>query len=149
MTEISKEILIEASVEKIYNYVSEPKNIPQFWPGVLEIKNVKLLTNGGYSYLWTYKAAGIRFTGKGEGVDVTPNLRLISKNIGIIESLIAFTFRSIDHQTKVTLTVNYLIQLPVIGQLSQNTFVKIYEPTVEMVLNNLKTKFETKPEDLK
>jgi len=149
MTEISDEILIEAPLEKIYNYVSEPSNIPQFWPGVLEVTNVKLLPNGGYSYLWTYKAAGMRFTGKGQGVDIAPNSRLISKNIGIVESLIAFTFCSIDHQTKVTLTVNYLVHLPMIGQLTQNTFAKIYEPTVKMVLNNLKTKFENKPEDLK
>ena len=36
-------------VEKIFRYLNDPSNWPEFWPSLVEVTNLQLLPNGGYS----------------------------------------------------------------------------------------------------
>ena len=61
MPKVENEVVINAPVHEIYDYVSKTSNLTQIWPSLLEITHETLLPNGGYSYRWKYKMAGIRF----------------------------------------------------------------------------------------
>ncbi len=50
MAKLESSILISAPMEKVFEYASNPVNQPEFWPSLIEVKNVKELPNGGYSY---------------------------------------------------------------------------------------------------
>jgi len=143
MASIYKETIINAHLDKIYDYVSQPINSLEFWPDLIEIKHLKLLPDGGYSYRWKYKILNIIFRGTGECISLVPRGWIITRNTGGIDCTITYTFRSLDYKTKVTLTVEYQVHVPVLGRLSEESIVKMNNQKVETVLNNLRKKFET------
>ena len=96
MPKVENEVVINAPVHQIYDYVSKTSNLPQIWPSLLEITHETLLPNGGYSYRWKYKMAGIRLSGIGECIQIEPNALLISKNIGDFESIVNFRFQLLE-----------------------------------------------------
>jgi ligand-binding SRPBCC domain-containing protein len=142
MPKVDNEIIINAPVEEIFNYVSQPSNLQQIWPSLVEITNQTSLPNGGYHYCWVYKMAGIHFSGIGECSDLKPNLMLASKNHGTIDSIVSFKFLSIGGRTKVTLTIDYQVPMPLLGQLTEMIILKMNAKEVGLILDNLRIRFE-------
>ena len=142
MATTDKEIMIKAPVEKIFNFVLKPSNLLQIWPSLIDIKNERLLPNGGYSAKWMYKMGGIHFHGASEVTDIHPNCWFTSNTRGAVESTITWTFRSKENQTRVTLTVDYRVPLTVIGRLTEIIIIKMNDKEAELVLDNLRIKLE-------
>jgi len=141
MAKVDKEILVEASIEKIFGYINEPSNWPEFWPSLVEIKDVKSLPNSGYSGRWVYKMLGIRFEGTGEYTQIVPNKFFVIETKGGIKSTIAWTFRSWENKTRVTLTIEYKVPLPLLGKLAEAIIVKMNEHEADLIMANLQTRF--------
>ncbi len=142
MPKVDNEVIINAPVDHIFGYVSQPSNLKQIWPSLIEINNEQLLPNGGYSYHWVYKMTGIRFSGAGECIEMKPNLVLASRNIGAIESTVYFRFLSIGNRTKVSLAIDYLVPMPLLGQLTEIIILKMNAKEVGLILDNLRIRFE-------
>jgi outer membrane protein assembly factor BamA len=81
----------------MFSYVNKPVNLPQISPSLIEIKNEKLLPQGGYSFRWTYKMIGSPMAGKAEYTDISPDFWFYRKIQGVVDSLITWTFRSQRH----------------------------------------------------
>ena len=139
---VNNEVVIDAPLEKIFNYVSQPSNLLQIWPSLVEITNLKLLPNGGYSYQWKYKVGGIHFSGKGECIEYINNLWLISRNTGAFDSTVTFTFRAKGNQTKVTLTIDYQLPLRRLTRLGETIILKMKEKEAKLIMDNLRIIFE-------
>ena len=144
MPVVDKEIVIEAPKEEIFRFVSIPCNLPKIWPGLIEIKNEKLLPNGGYRFRWLYKIFVVPLTVIGECVDIAPNLWLSAKTYGAIDSLNTWTFRSKGEQTRVTMTIDYRIPSPLSGRLAENTIVNTANREAEVILANLRARFDNR-----
>jgi uncharacterized membrane protein len=142
MPKVDSEIIINAPVQEIFDYVSQPSNLQQIWPSLVEITNQTLLPNGGYHYSWVYKMAGIHFNGTGECIDIKPNLVLASKNHGMIDSIVSFKFLSIGIRTKVSLTIDYQVPMPLLGQLTEMIILKMNAKEIGLILDNLRIRFE-------
>jgi uncharacterized membrane protein len=142
MPKVDNEVIINAPVDEIFGYVSQPSNLKQIWPSLIEINNEQLLPNGGYSYHWVYKMTGIRFSGAGECIEMKPNLVLASRNIGAIESTVYFRFLSIGGRTKVSLAIDYQVPMPLLGQLTEIIILKMNAKEVGLILDNLRIRFE-------
>jgi len=141
---IDKEFIIEAPPGKIFNFVIRLNNLTKLWPSLMEIKNEKLLSNGGYCADWKYKMAGIQLKGKSECVEVIADKWFSVKIDGSVDCLMTWTFRSKDGiRTKVTFTADYHISLPLINRLASNVIVKMNERESEVVLDNLREILET------
>lgn len=138
MPKVDNEVIINASVEKIFNFVSQPSKLQQIWPSFVEITNEKLLSNGGYSYRWKYKMFGIHFTGIGECIDLKPNRLLTSKNIGDIDSTVTFTFQSTGIRTRVTLAIDYVVPTSLLGRVTDNIILKMNTKEAGLILDNLR-----------
>ena len=69
MIKIVESIYIEASPEKICDYLINPSNLPKYWPNIAKITDIKELPNEGYSTRWFYRMGPLQFTGTGETVD--------------------------------------------------------------------------------
>ena len=107
----------------------------------MEITDVQSLPNGGYSARWVYKMAGMRFKGEGEYTDVVPNHWLVIKTKGGISSTITWTFRSIGNRTRVTLTIEYKVPIPLLGKLAEAIVVKMNEQEADLIMHNLQFRF--------
>jgi len=80
MAKINKDIMINAPLEKIFDFVDNPDNLGQIWPSLLLVKNKQLLANGGSSFEYLYKMAGKQLEGTAEYTDRVANswLRALS-----------------------------------------------------------------------
>jgi len=139
---IDKDIIINAPLEKIFDYVNKPSNLPRISPSLIEINNEKMLPAGGYSFRWMYKMIGVHMEGKAEYTDIIPNFWFSCKTHGVVDSSISWTFRAKGTQTRVTLTIDYRIPMQLISRLSVNTISETNEKEAELILDNLKTIIE-------
>jgi uncharacterized membrane protein len=138
MASVDKEIMVNAPLEKIYNFLIKPSSLMQIWPSLIEVKNEQLLPNGGYSAKWVYKMAGIYLKGKAECTDVVHNQWFSVKVEGAVDCTMTWTFRTKDNiVTKVTITLDYKVHFPLLNRLAEIIIVKMNEHEAELVLANL------------
>jgi uncharacterized membrane protein len=142
MAKIEKTILINAPVERVFEFMSKPENLPEIWPSLQEVRNVQSLPNGGYCYDWTYKMAGVHFDGKAEWTEFVKNQRIINKNESGIPSTFTWSYQAEDSGTRVTVNVDYTIPGAVLGKLAEPIIHKMNEHEAETVLANLKARME-------
>lgn len=141
MMAIDREVLIEAPIELIFDYVSDPRNLPEFWSSLIKIKDVECLPNSGYSARWLYKMAGMYFSGTAEYSKISPNSFFVIKTKGDIKSTITWTFRSRENITRVTLTIEYKIPIPLLGKLAEAIILKINAQEADLMMANLQARF--------
>ena len=142
MAKLENSITINAPVEKIFNYISDQTHLPEIWPSLVEITDMKQLPNGGSSNRWKYKMAGIHLSGTSEDIEYEANQRLVSKTKGGVDSIQTWTFQPEDGGTKVTFGVEYTIPVPVLGKLAEAIIVKMNEREGKTLLENLKVIME-------
>ena len=141
MVKLEKEVTIRAPLEKIFSYINEPSNLSEFWPSLIEINNVKSLPNGGYRVRYVYKMAGLRLAGTGEYTQIIPNQFIAIETSGGISSMIAWTFRSMENLTRVTLTIDYKVPIPLLGKLAEAIIVKMNDQEGDLIMANLRARF--------
>ena len=142
MTTVKDSIKINAPVEKVFEYASKPENLLEIWPSVVEVKNVKELPNGGHSWEWVYKMAGMRFNGTSVDTEHVVNERTVSISTGGVESTITWMFEPEDDGTKMTTLTEYKIPVPLLGKLAEAFIVKVNENESNTILTNLKARME-------
>ena len=140
MASIKSSITINAPVEKVFEY-TKPENLPEVWPSLVEVKNVKELPNGGYSWDWVYKMAGVNFYGSSKHVEFVDNVRTVSQSTGI-ESTITWSYEPEGSGTKMTTETEYKIPVPLLGKVAEAFIVKMNENESETILANLKARLE-------
>ena len=143
MAKVDKEVWIEAPLETIFDYISYPSNMPEFWPSLMEITDVQSLPNGGYSARWVYKMLGLRFEGKAEYTRIALNEFFVIDIKGGIKSTIVWTFRSREDKTRVTFTVEYKVPIPLLGKLAEAIITKMNDSEADLIMDNLQTRFMT------
>ena len=142
MAKVEKTITINAPVEKVCGYINVPTNLPEIWPSMVEAKDVQPLPNGGNSFRWVYKMAGVRFEGTSEDTEVVANQRVVSKTKGGIESTVTWMFQPEADGTKVTFEAEYTVPIPLLGKLAEAFIVRQNEHEAELLLANLKARME-------
>ncbi len=142
MTKVQKTVNIKAPAEKIFSYISNPKNLPEVWPSLVGVSDVKPLPNGGHSSRWLYKMAGMSFEGTSEDTKRVPNKRLVYKTEGGVKSTQTWTLQPKAGGTKVTVTVGYTVPIPILGKLAEAIIVKMNDLEADLVMANLKTRME-------
>ncbi len=138
MAHIQKSVLVLAPIEKVYEYLNDPHKLTEYWPGMIEVKDIQNLPNGGTSFQYVYKMAGFRFEGKSEDTEIVPLKRMVSVATGGIEGKVTWELEKAANGTKVVLDNEYKIPLPVIGKVAEAVIFKLNEREVEQILANLK-----------
>jgi len=138
MAIIGEAITIPIPVEKVFDYLSIPDNLPEFWPSLVEITNVESLPEGKYKANFIYKMAGIQFKGTGEYTEVVPNKSIVIVTKGGLVSVLTWAFRSQPNRTRVILTIDYKIPVPLLGKLAEAIIVKMNEQEIALMLSNLR-----------
>ena len=143
MAKMAKTISINSPVDKVFDYLSEPANLPEIWPSLVEIKDVERLPNGGTSFRWVYKMSGMCLKGTMEDIEFVANQRVVSKGKGCgVKATYIWTFQPEDGGTKIMVEVEWTVPIPVLGKLVEAFIVKQNEHEFELMLANLKDKTE-------
>jgi uncharacterized membrane protein len=141
MAKIEKSITINAPVEEVFAYVDDPMSQLEYLPSMVEVKDVTGQGVGAH-YRWTYKMAGLRFEGETTVTEYTPNERMVVHSKGGIISTWSWTFTPQDGGTKINLTVEYTIPVPVLGKLGEALILKQNEREADQAMANIKAKLE-------
>ena len=140
---VERAITINAPVEKVFAYISNPANLPEIWPSLVEVKEVTQTPDGvGSTYRWVYKMAGIHFEGISETIEYIPNERLVISGKGGIDAKRISTFQPVEGGMKYSTVVEYTIPIPLLGKLAEAIIVKLNENEAKVILSNLKAVME-------
>ena len=142
MAKLVRSITIQAPVDRVFAYISEPANQVEIWPSMVEVTDVERLPDGGYTHGWVYKMAGVRLKGSTETVEFLPNQRFVEETKGGIQSILTWTFEPEDGGTRLTVETEYKVPIPVLGRMAEALIVKMNEREGELVLANLKARME-------
>ena len=142
MPTLHKTITVDAPVEKVFQYMAEPKHLPEIWPSLYEVKEVVTLPKGGHKFAWFYNMAGKRVEGTTETSEWYPNERFIDKTKGDIEATFAWKFFPENGYTKIELEAEYMP--PKFFPKEELPFVmRRNEFEADLILENLKARFES------
>jgi uncharacterized membrane protein len=142
MAKMTRSISINAPVEKVFDFMSQPTNLPEIWPSMVEVNNVQPSPAGGYNFGWVYKMAGMRFEGASETIESITNQRVVTKSTKGIESEFVWMYESKDAGTKLTVEIEYTVPIPLLGKLAEAFIVKQNEHEADVLLANLKARME-------
>jgi uncharacterized membrane protein len=142
MAKLEKSVTIKAPVEKVFDYVHDPKHFPEIWPSMVEVKDVKPSPVGGNNFSWTYKMAGMRFEGFSEVIENINNQRTVTENKKGIPSKFTWTYKPEAGETKLTVQVEYTVPIPLLGKLAEAVIIKLNENEMDVLLANLKARME-------
>jgi uncharacterized protein YndB with AHSA1/START domain len=142
MATLSRKTTIHARAEDVFDFLEDKTHVPEFWPSMIEVSDIRDLPNGGKHYHWAYKMAGLRFEGDSDEIEVIPNKKLVSKNEKGIESTITWLMEGHGDDTDVTFEVDYRVPVPVLGRLAEKVVVKLNENEADVMMANLKTQIE-------
>lgn len=142
MPMLERAITIHAPVERVFDFVDDPKNLPKIWPSLYEIKSVKRLPNGGHSFDWLYNMAGQHLEGKVETVERVAYKRIVDKALGGIETRFVWTFQGENGTTKVKFEADYEVPPKYFPREEMPFVLRRNEFEADTLLANLKAKFE-------
>ena len=142
MTSQTNSVVVHAPVEKVYEFLDDPRHLPEFWPSLIEVRDVRSLPNGGHANRWTYKMAGMRLEGTSEDVEHVANERIVRKTKGGVDSTQTWMVEPEGEDTKVSFRVDYTVPVPVLGKLAEAAIVKVNEHEGDVTMANLKTLIE-------
>ncbi len=142
MTNIRKSIRINASVDRVFEFMSNPENLVEVWPNMIEVSNVQTKPDGGRSYDWVYKMAGMKFHGHAESIAVEKNKRSVVKNDKGIPSTFEWTFSGDNGGMLLSVSVEYAIPVPLGQKLAERLVARMNERDAETLLENVKARVE-------
>ena len=146
MKMITREIRVNAPVERVFEFLADPHHLPEIWPNVVQVENVKKSkTSDGFNFGWDYKMAGTQFEGKCETIEHVPYERLAVKSNKGLDSTILWRFQPAGQQTQVTFRFEYQIPATLLKTIKEPILVQENEHEVDAMLQNVKTRLELEP----
>jgi len=141
MTRIGKSVTINGAVDKVFAYVADPMNAPEWLPSMMEVTDV---TGSGVEqhYRWKFKMAGVPLKGESTVSEHIPNERRVTESKGGVISTWTYTFEPHDGGTKFGIDIEYTIPVPVLGKLAEKLVLKRNERAADMGMENIKDKME-------
>jgi uncharacterized membrane protein len=144
MTKVMRDVQIKAPVEKVFDLLQDPKNLPELWPNMLEVKNVKDSTLGGFDYTWVYRMSEMQFDVKSQIIEFLTNRRIVMKSEKEIESTIVWDFFG-DGEEEMHLMVemDYEVPATLLKDHAEDAIVEENEHDIETMLQNIKHTVES------
>lgn len=140
MAKISREVHIKTPVTTVFNLIYDPNNLPEIWPNLIEIKNVKESPLGGYDYNWAYNMLGLRFEGRTQVIEFLTDRRMVTKSTKGIESTVTWDFQDDgEEESHLTFEMDYEIPVSLLNRHPEQLILENNGHEVDAMLRNLKT----------
>ena len=142
MAKVVQSSTINAPVEKVFSYVSNPMNQLEWLPSMTDVRDIT--GEGiGQKFGWTYKMMGMSFRGETEVAESVDNQRRVMKTTGGIQSTWTWTFKSDNDNTVVNLEVEYTIPVWVLGKVAEKIVLGQNEREASLAMINIKEGLES------
>ena len=142
METVEKSIIINASPEKVFEYIDDPMSDPEWMIGMVEVHEVEGLPGVGRHFHWTFKMVGIPLKGQSTTIEHVPNRRTVTESQGGVSSTWTADVEPEGEGTKLTMKVEYAIPVPVLGKLAEHLISKQNRRNLESSMENIKYMLE-------
>jgi carbon monoxide dehydrogenase subunit G len=142
MAKVERSIIVNAPVEKVFSYISDPNNELDSIPSITDIRDIKG-EGVGQKWGWSYKMVGFSLKGESEVTEHIPNQRFVHKSKGGIQSTWTYTFSPENGGTKLNVVVEYTIPIPVLGKVGERMVLNRTEREADLAMTNIKEKLES------
>lgn len=141
MAKVGRSVTINASVDKVFAYITDPANEMEWFPSITDIRDIKG-QGVGQKYGYTFKMAGLPLKGESEVIEYIPNQRYVTKSMGGIRSTWTWTFSPEDSGTRLNVVVEYTIPVPVLGKVGEKLTLGQMEREADLATANIKARLE-------
>ena len=141
MPRITNSITINAPVEKVFEYISNPENTLEWWPNVTGLRD-KTGHGEGQSWTFDYKMMGLHFTAKAKVTRSIINTERRVKSTGGIESEWDWYFKRVNGGTQLRWVIDYTIPVPVLGKVGELFILRRNRRVARFAMTNIKEKME-------
>ena len=146
MKKITRTIEIKATAQRVFDFLTQPTNLPSIWPNMVAVSNVVDRGNGAQDFDWVYKMGGIHFKGHAKTEEAIPGKLARVRNDAGIPSTFVWKYEGLNgSNTRLTLSVEYEIPTPVVGKIAEVLLTKLNERDADTMLANLKDTMEHAP----
>ena len=142
MAKVERGIFIKAPVEKVFSYITDPKNELEWLPSITDVRDVTGL-GVGQRWGWSYKMLGLSLKGKTEVTEFASNTRYVYKSSGGITSTWTYSFKPEAGGTQLNLAVEYTIPIPVLGKVAERLALAQNEREADLAVANIKARLES------
>jgi carbon monoxide dehydrogenase subunit G len=140
MSEIHKTTTFDSPVEKVFELVDNPENIPKYIPNVERVADVKR-TDGriGDTFRVIYKVLGMTFDERFTVTGYEPKRKLVSNFDGGMKGTFSWTFEPQGSQTECSLDIEYQVGGGVLGKAADALLLeRSNEKNMDQSLENLR-----------
>lgn len=141
MANVNRSITINAPLEKVFNYLSDPNAQPEWVPSLVSVTDVTG-SGEGQQYRWTYKMAGVLLNGETTVTEHIPNKRRVTQSKGGVISTWIIKLEPNDGGTMMELDIEYTVPVPVLGKLAEKLVLKRNEREADLAMTNIKEQME-------
>lgn len=143
MLTASQRIHVDVPVAEVFVFIDDPHNQPVISPSVTQIRNVEPLPDGGKRLEYTYRIAGIPFSGTLETTTYEPEERVVFDMDGGISGRIEWVFEASETGTWFEYRAEYTFPIPdLIERLFAPLFDWYNDRELRRTAVNLKTRLE-------
>ena len=141
MPKLNNSININAPVEKVFAYVTDPLTTPEWLVGATEVTDVTG-SGVGQHYHWKYNMLGVPLRGESTVNEYVPNERRVVQTKGGATSTWTLTLAPHEGGTKLDLELDYTIPVPVLGKLAEQLVLKRNQREADLSMENIKQRME-------
>ena len=141
MPKIENSITIDAPVDKVFDYISDPMNQVEWLTSLMEIRDLSG-SGVGQHWRWKYKMVGVGLEGESTVTEHVPNERRAFQTKGGAVSNWIFNLEPDEGRTKFKLDIEYTIPIPVLGKLAEKLVLNRNKREADMAMANIKDKLE-------
>jgi uncharacterized Fe-S cluster-containing radical SAM superfamily protein len=106
---VSRSITIDAPVEVVFDFISNPDNWHRFIPGLVEIRNVSdQPIRSGTAFEWIYRIKGINLRGEGMVVDYREGESIVLQMHSLMPMRKTLTFKPLPGKTILSVEVGFM-----------------------------------------
>ena len=132
-----KSVIINTPLDKVFNYICNPKNMLEWHPNITKIQNV-VSKGENFRWDWGYKMMGVPFTGNARIITKIDYNDLRIENTGGINSNWTFSFTPQAGGTRLDFEVGYTMPTEVLDRVNELLALKRNDRMTEMALANIK-----------
>ena len=105
MHKVQKIIDIKAPVQRVWDFITLPTNLPGVWPSMVSVANLVPKGDGSHDFDWVYKMAGVHFHGHATTEQSQPGKLAFVRNEGGIPSTFRWVFAANGTGTRLSVDV--------------------------------------------
>lgn len=140
MATITRKIVINAPVEKVFSFVVSPDNWTKYVTSLVDVRDLSSpAVEKGTTFVWKYRMIGMDFGGKGTVTENVKNEKFGMKMEGGFPITENYGFRTVDGGTELTVEVIYETPSRIMQVVSKSGLVeKLNQKEADGVLEKIK-----------